>query len=192
MSVASIEGAKTSYILFGDKIIYFEESTDRVSEEKNFVKELLGSKTELEIEYVVIPGSGIEADYMGIDVKGKIALIRRGTTTFEEKANVAESKGAAGIIVYNNVSGDIKMNVGDTTIAVASIRQDDGEMLAAMFNIGFDPLEEIPLVIDRKVESVWVLDPNGVRRACEFTQVGEKLTVHTPLEAVTVKVLFMK
>ncbi len=132
MSVASIEGAKTAYLLFGNKIIYFEESTDRVSEEKNFVEELLGKeKTEMEIEYVVIPGSGIEADYTGIDVKGKIALIRRGSSTFEEKANTAEAMGAAGAIIYNNVSGDIKMNVGETKIAVCSISQNDGEALAA-------------------------------------------------------------
>ncbi len=131
MSVASIEGAKTSYILFGDRIIYFEESTNRVSEEKHFVEELLGSaNSELEIEYVVIPGSGIEADYMGINVKGKIALIRRGNTTFEEKANTAEKMGAAGAIIYNNVSGDIKMNVGETQIPVCSISQNDGEALA--------------------------------------------------------------
>lgn len=132
MSVASIEGAKTSYLLFGDRIIYFEESTNRVSEENHFVEELLGTaNSELEIEYVLIPGSGIEADYMGINVKGKIALIRRGNTTFEEKANTAEKMGAAGAIIYNNVSGDIKMNVGETQIPVCSISQNDGEALAA-------------------------------------------------------------
>ena len=133
MSVASIEGAKTAYLLYGNTIIYFEESTDRVSEEKDFVDELLGSgTTEREIEYVVIPGAGLKADYSGIDVKGKIALIKRGNTTFEEKANVAESMGAAGAIIYNNVSGDIKMNVGDTKIPVCSISQDDGEILASV------------------------------------------------------------
>ena len=131
MSVASIEGAKTFYILFGETIIYFEESTNRVSEEKEFVKELLGDRSEAEIEYVLIPGAGLEADYTGIDVTGKIALIKRGSNTFEEKANIAEKKGAAAAIIYNNVSGDIKMNVGDTKIPVCSISQNDGELLAA-------------------------------------------------------------
>ena len=136
LSVASIEGAKTPYILFGEgadaTIIYFEESSDRVNEEKNFFDELLaGGETEREVEFVRIPGAGRSADYTGIDVTGKIALVRRGDTTFEEKANTAQKKGAAGVIIYNNVSGDIKMNVGDTTIPVCSIRQDDGELLAA-------------------------------------------------------------
>ncbi len=131
MSVASISGKKTPYLLYNGQIIYFLESVDRVSEEKNFYDDLLGDREELEIEYITIPGAGRSADYTGIDVTGKIVLVARGSSTFEEKANVAQEKGAAGIIIYNNVSGDIKMNVGDTTIAVASIRQDDGELLAA-------------------------------------------------------------
>ena len=132
LSVASISGTKTPYLLFGDTIIYFQESSDRVAEEKNFYDDLLPEGVdEMEVEFVTIPGAGRSADYTGIDVKGKIALVARGSTTFEEKSNVAQQKGAAGIIIYNNVSGDIKMNVGDTTIAVASIRQDDGELLAA-------------------------------------------------------------
>ena len=133
LSVASIEGAKTPYLLYGDNIMYFIESTDRVSKEKNFVEELLSSGTdEKEIEYVLIAGAGrTAADYTGIDVKGKIALIKRGYNTFEEKAALAQKMGAAGVIIYNNVSGDIKMNVGETNIAVCSISQQDGEMLAA-------------------------------------------------------------
>ena len=132
LSVASISGVKTPYLVFDGKIIYFQEASDRVSEEKKFYDDLLPDGVdEMDVEFITIPGAGRSADYTGIDVTGKIALVARGSTTFEEKANVAQQKGAAGIIIYNNVSGDIKMNVGDTTIAVASIRQDDGEMLAA-------------------------------------------------------------
>ena len=132
LSVASIDGAKTPYILYNTTIMYFEESTDRVSEEKNFFEEILPDGTDtMEFEYVTIPGVGRSADYTGIDVTNKIALVRRGSTTFEEKAAVAQQMGAAGMIVYNNVSGEIKMNVGDATIPVCSIRQDDGELLAA-------------------------------------------------------------
>ena len=132
MSVASISGVKTPYILYNGKIIYFTESTDRVAEEKNFYDDILPEGVDsMEIEYVTIPGAGRSADYSGLDVAGKVVLVRRGATTFEEKANVAQSKGAIGIIIYNNVSGDIKMNVGDATIGVCSIGQDDGEMLAA-------------------------------------------------------------
>lgn len=132
LCVASINGAKTPYMLYGDKIIYYIEATDRVSDEKEFVADLLPSGSdEAEFEYVTIPGAGRSADYTGIDVTGKIVLVSRGSTTFEEKAQVAELKGAAGIIIYNNVAGDIKMTVGDAKIAVCSISQDEGEALAA-------------------------------------------------------------
>ena len=132
LSIASINGAKTSYILYNDQIIYFVESTNRVAEEKNFVDDILGeNETEKTVEYVTIPGVGRTADYTGIDVSGKVALIARGSNTFEEKANIAQKQGALGAIIYNNVSGDIRMNVGDTTIAVCSISQDEGELLAS-------------------------------------------------------------
>ncbi len=132
LSVASISGEKTPYILNGDSIIYFVEATNSAAKEKDFFEEILADGQEsLEIEYVVIPGSGRAVDYTGLDMTGKIALVRRGSTTFEEKANAAQKAGAAGIIIYNNVAGDIKMNAGTTTIPICSISQDDGERLAA-------------------------------------------------------------
>ena len=131
MSVASINGEETPYIMYGETVIYFDESTNGASKENDFFETLLGEADSKEYSYVVIPGVGRTADYTGLDVKGKIALVRRGDNTFEEKAMIAEAQGAAGIIIYNNVSGEIKMNVGKAALAVCSIPQDDGEMLAA-------------------------------------------------------------
>lgn len=68
----------------------------------------------------------------------------------------------------------------------------DGEIMCAMFNLGFDRLDEIPLVVNRKVERAWVLGSNGVRHDCLFTQEGDRLNILTPLDAVSVKVLFVK
>ena len=131
MSVASVSGVPTPYLMYGDRVVYFTESVDRIQKEKHFVDELLDDNTQtIDIEYILIPGAGRSADYTGLDVKGKIALVARGNTTFEEKAAAAQAQGAAGLIIYNNVSGDIKMNVGDATIPVCSISQDDGEVLA--------------------------------------------------------------
>ena len=132
MAVASINGVETPYMLHGNTIIYFIESSNGTSEENNFFDTLLGDQDSMEMEFVLIPGVGRSADYTGLDIAGKIALVRRGSNTFEEKAIIAEAQGAAGIIVYNNVSGDIKMNVGDAKLACCSISQDDGEMLAAL------------------------------------------------------------
>ena len=130
MSVASINGEETPYIKYKNTIIYFDESTNGASKENDFFETLLGDADSKKYEYVVVPGVGRTADYTGLDMTGKIALVRRGDNTFEEKAMIAEAQGAAGIIIYNNVSGEIKMNVGKATLAVCSISQDDGEMLA--------------------------------------------------------------
>ncbi len=130
MSVASINGVETPYLLYNGSIIYFLESNTGSAEENDFVATLLGDAETKEFEYITIPGVGRSADYSGLDVKGKIALVRRGDNTFEEKALIAEAQGAAGIIIYNNVSGEIKMSVGDAKLATCSISQDDGEKLA--------------------------------------------------------------
>lgn len=133
LSVASISGVKTSYIKYGKEIMYFHEASDSASEPMDFVDAILtpyGVDTKV-FEYVTIPGIGASADYTGLDMTGKIALVRRGSNSFEEKARVAlEDMHAAGIIIYNNVSGDISMTVGGTKGAICSISQDNGEILA--------------------------------------------------------------
>ena len=131
LSIASVNGVETPYIKYGKTIMYFDEANDNGGKEQKFFEKLLGSAKKKEIEYVTIPGVGRAANYNGLNVKGKIALVRRGDNTFEEKAMIAEQQGAAGIIIYNNVSGDIKMNIGDAQLAVCSISQADGEVLAA-------------------------------------------------------------
>ena len=129
MSVASISGTLTPYLLIGETIVYFDEANNNAGKEQDFCENLLGGQETKTLEYVVIPGVGRSADYTGLDVTGKIALVSRGGNTFEEKSLIAQNKGAAGIIIYNNVSGDIKMNIGDATLAVCSISKDNGKKL---------------------------------------------------------------
>ncbi len=53
-------------------------------------------------EYVVIPNYGKSADYQGLDVTGKIAVVNRGTTTFVAKVKLAADHGAKAMICINN------------------------------------------------------------------------------------------
>ena len=129
MSVASISGTLTPYLLIGETIVYFDEANSGAGKELSFCENLLGGESSKTLDYVVIPGVGRSADYSGMDVAGKIVLVSRGDNTFEEKALIAQKQGAAGIIIYNNVSGDIKMNVGNATLAVCSISKDNGKFL---------------------------------------------------------------
>ncbi|MBO4572924.1 MAG: leucine-rich repeat protein [Clostridia bacterium] len=142
LSVASVNGVKTPYLLYGDRIIYFNEASTSSAKNKNFVDDLLktlynggyiSDKDYAEVEYVKIPGIGRSSDYFydADYYKGKIVLVKRGQTTFEEKIRIAlKEKGAAGVIIYNNISGTITMSVGADIGAACSISQDDGEILA--------------------------------------------------------------
>lgn len=136
LSVASVDGVKTPYITHDGRIIYFKEASTSSAKNKDFVADVLkevGDVDSYDFTYVTIPGIGRSADYLesGDYYHDKIVLVRRGTTTFEDKVRVAlVEKGAAGIIIYNNVSGDISMSVGKDIGAVCSISQNEGELLA--------------------------------------------------------------
>jgi hypothetical protein len=54
----------------------------------------------------VVPGVGEVTDFLGFTA-GNIALIERGTITFDLKVVNAEAAGAVGVIVYNNLAGDL-------------------------------------------------------------------------------------
>jgi lactocepin len=138
LSVASIAGVKTKYGMANDETaVYFTESSDTVNRDHDFAAELLalkGNVSEYEFDYVTVPGIGNANNYSAIasKVPGKIALVRRGTTTFEEKAQTAFHYGALAVLVYNNVSGVISMSMGQfRDIPSASTTMDAGNILAA-------------------------------------------------------------
>ena len=127
MAVASISGVKTKYLMAdGEKEIYFTEGAKLNGDTKDFVGELLGSAKEGTFEYAVVPGVGNDSNYSTVDVRGKIAVVKRGSTTFEEKIKTAMRRGAVGVIIYNNVSGTINMSVGKVEIPACSISMDYG------------------------------------------------------------------
>ena len=135
LSVASISGRKDKYMYAnGDQVVFFHQSVNQSAKEYDFF-EMLGISAEnprAEYEYVTIPGVGMAINYSGLDVEGKIALVRRGDITFEEKIQYATEAGAVAVIVYNNVFGDIMMTVGNhVKIPAVSIGKDDGDILAA-------------------------------------------------------------
>ena len=134
MSVASINGRKENYMLAnGEQVVFYNEAYNASYKEYNFF-EMLGitaKNPHAELEYVTIPGYGYQINYTGLDMQGKVALVKRGDITFQEKVQYAREAGAAAIIVYNNVVGGITMTVGDDLeIPVVSIGRDEGEKMA--------------------------------------------------------------
>lgn len=137
LSVASISGTKSKYIVAnGSDVVFFNESNAVTGDPNDFFKELFEDlnatgEQKVTLKYVTVPGVGKAINYNGIDVKGKIALVRRGDNTFEEKALNAKSAGAIACIIYNNIDGDILMSMGKTDhIPTISISKDDGSKLA--------------------------------------------------------------
>lgn len=90
-------------------------------------------------QVVSVPGTGAVSDYEGLDVTGKIALVQRGSLSFSEKATNAEAAGAAGCLIYNNVSGIFYMSLQSSDdvagyagkMPVASISLESGSYLIA-------------------------------------------------------------
>ncbi len=139
LSVASISGVKSSYVLANDNYTFFFDECNSISGKKqDFVATLQSQDPNFKVgqentyEYVTVPGVGVEASYKSIDVKGKIALVKRGNNTFEEKVRIAKRHGAIGIIIYNNIEGQIIMTVSEEGhIATCSVTKEVGTKLAS-------------------------------------------------------------
>lgn len=84
-------------------------------------------------EYVFVDGYGEAADYEGIDLTGKVVFCSRGKISFYEKANNAAARDAAAIVVYNNTTGVIAMNLAgyEYTAPCVSITQDAAAVIRA-------------------------------------------------------------
>lgn len=63
---------------------------------------------------------------------GLVVLCQRGTNTFAEKVTFAQNGGAAGVIIYNNVSGSFSGTMGEgvfATVPVVTVSMEDGALL---------------------------------------------------------------
>ena len=52
--------------------------------------------------WAYVPGFGTTADYANVSVRGKIAVVNRGSTSFADKYAIAANKGAVGLVIINN------------------------------------------------------------------------------------------
>ncbi len=136
LSIASVEKADTitsNYFTVGDRKVAFNDTAEDstasgVDDSSKIFRSLAGS----ELSYVVIPGFGDSTSYDGLDVKGKIALVSRGSITYQEKKEAAKNAGASGMVVYNNEPGMLYMQLDEYDIPTAFISQADGKYLAAL------------------------------------------------------------
>jgi len=76
---------------------------------------------------------GFPENFAGTSFSGKIAVMKRGSISFAEKATNAMDAGAIGAIIFNNLDGIFSGTLGSagTWIPTASISKSDGESLTA-------------------------------------------------------------
>lgn len=83
---------------------------------------------QVESELVLVPGVGNRQDFSQVNVRGKIALVKRGTLTFGAKAANAEEAGASAILIYNTepqiFTGTLRERVKVPTIALSGATGD--------------------------------------------------------------------
>ncbi|MFD1393584.1 S8 family serine peptidase [Lacticaseibacillus jixianensis] len=79
------------------------------------------------------PGIGTPDQFANVDVKGKIAIVKRGETNFTEKQANAKAAGAAGVIIINNAGGDTPLTSAsyDAGFPTAGLSTNSGAKLVA-------------------------------------------------------------
>jgi subtilisin family serine protease len=89
-----------------------------------------------QFDIVPVPGLGRPSDFGGLDLRGKIALIRRGHLYFTEKINNAYDAGATAVIIYNDLEirdeyddGLVRMDLTGARLPAVFITKEDGEKL---------------------------------------------------------------
>ncbi|WP_102127431.1 M28 family peptidase [Deinococcus planocerae] len=63
---------------------------------------------EVSAPVALVPGVGTPEEFRGADVRGKVAVVRRGQIPFAQKARNALAAGARGLIVVNNADGELR------------------------------------------------------------------------------------
>jgi len=132
LAVASADnnGADLLYFTVNGRKIGFSDSA--VTANTNFLQ-MYKNKS---LKFVVIGGDGEASDYAGIDVTGKVAVVSRGVTSFQDKQRAAKEAGAIACVVYNNVSGSFLMAISDGYghIPCISVSMSDGQFLKQLAN----------------------------------------------------------
>jgi hypothetical protein len=105
------------------------------------------------------------SDSVSPEVKGKLALIQRGSCNFSDKVKNAASAGAVGAIIYNNVPGSFSASVPNAEIPTVSISLKDGQELIAAIKKG----DDVDLTFDKEGHVVPVTTGGTVS---SFSSVG--------------------
>ena len=89
----------------GENVAFEDQIVNRPGMEEDYNVEFRMADTftgGVSVPWVYVPGFGTSADYNGLNVEGKVAVVNRGSTSFANKYEVAANKGAAALVIINN------------------------------------------------------------------------------------------
>ncbi|MBR2896106.1 MAG: S8 family serine peptidase, partial [Oscillospiraceae bacterium] len=113
-------------LMVGDQIFDYDKTVSENEEQSPPDIDMLAGQ---ELPYVVIDGLGKAEDFVGLDLTGCVALVKRGEIYFSEKVQNAAQVGAVACLIYNNEPGMIRAAVENTTIPSAILTQEVGQYL---------------------------------------------------------------
>jgi len=95
---------------------------------------------------LVYVGLGLESDYEGLDLSGKVALVQRGEIAFADKAKGALAANADAVIIFNNIDEPLRATFGDALEIVGiSMSMKDGNKLVQSLAPAEDGVEGVVL-----------------------------------------------
>lgn len=124
ISVAAAENVKHyAYgIKVNDTAVEYFDNADSLYE--HFYSNFAGRS----LEYVLISGYGEEKDYTSVNASGKIAVVAKGGISDQQKLQIAASKGALGLICYNDTNDKFYLRYNSFVIPSACITKDSYEI----------------------------------------------------------------
>ena len=129
---------------------------------------------------------------------GKLSVVFAGTPNADHNymegfAFLNESRKRQLIDIFNRAEALPIYYDGDEEVILRAGRIKDGRLLAGFFNLGYDPLEELDLVLDFTPERIAYLAPNGKEIGLEYTQGKDgRVKVQTKLEPLYPLIMFFK
>ena len=97
-------------------------------------------------------------------------------------------------MVVHPVAVDVP--AGSTEIVITDLHPGylaDGTLLTALFDIGFDPLETLPLYLEKEPASISLLQPDGTEAPLVWTTAGEGIySIQTRVEPMYPAVLLIR
>ena len=93
-------------------------------------------------------GLGLQQDLTGLDLSGKIALVRTGDIPLDEKVANVTTAGAQGVVIWDDQPGSYYAVLSETSrIPVISVKSESGEHLHKL-------LEQGPVEVEMTVDSI--------------------------------------